>query len=1550
MNHISPCNHPESPLSGSTIESMIDKTKELGLKYFAATDIGYLSSIVRGYNYAKGKGIKFIPGVEILFKDSHCEITADTESGQIRYYKLIIHAKDQEAYQKIVKMSSDQTRKPVMVGENTYYTFDWKDLEELSKFNVTVTNSNIEDMVTKHLVVGRMDLALAYYRKLKSIFGTNFYPSIIPYKYDKYWQSMVEVTLGADYVEDKVVYIPAYDRVETDHYKRATAIELTRRGNKHKRLEYIYINKIKYPVAQEFQEIKKAVLLNKFEDLPGGDIQTQANKFILAVAEREGDLDRVLINNYSFYANEGDQIVQSMKLGEERRIHQKQHMRSIDECREYLSNELGLSEEGIYDLVCNSNLWAKNFDDFSLKYQYRLPDPGQNPKQQLLDIVDKVGRMKWDDPIYVDQFNQELALLTDNGVIDLVPYFLPIVDIYKSYKDNGYLTGPARGSAGGFLISYLIGITHIDPIKYDLSTSRFLTPDRVEQGNLPDIDCDLESRDHLVGKDGNGGYLFGRYGNHAAQVSTRTLLRIKSAILDANRFVNKGTLKQEIQALSKSLPNTPQGVNDHDFVFGYEKDDGSHVPGLIELNNDLRAYSEERPEEWDIVKRALSLARQNSRHACFAAGTLVDSNGQVDFIDLAPDFADNKPITTWYSGIKDTVIVSMNNGVSIQCTPDHKFIVGNKEIEAKDLEGKIVSYKSFENVSGNKIVDSDMAFALGWFLNDGAFIESNKDRFEFYFTPYKDDSAKERIISWLIKKGYKVTQAKGREDTYKAYNLPIEFRIKQKTHNKRIPKEFWEWDLRSQRNFMLGLFSANGYCLSTRPTVAIKLTSKLLISDIAIWLNSKGINTSCSYSKTKEIKHDNGTYISKSTATLNIPHFTNKIAFENLVGFVQEYKSNRLREIIEEANNTNYIPNQVKCLCVEESSKTPVWDFNEPLENVGYINGILVHNCAFIISDRPIEEDVPIFEVGGVKRVTQYEHKHCEWAGLIKYDFLVVEAVKKARVCLNYINKKNNQPDMETGYFTNYDGKKTFVWDLPVDQDVFKMLWEGHTETVFQLNSATATPLVMDIKPESVVDCAVITSLGRPGPLDFKDEETGRNMAEEYGFRKRGESKSKLKVMDDMLPETYGVLVFQEQVTKLAKDLAGMNVIDSENVRIAVGKKKKDLIDSLKPIFIEGASKKIPKHEAEQVWDMMETFARYGFNKSHAVAYSVISYACAYFKKHYPLEWWAAVISTSDSKKINEEYYQYIKDMVLPPDINVSTEEISIDYNEKKIRSKLSMISGLGKKVANKIMDGRPYADLRDFIEKKVCGASLTRKLIHVGVLDSFFKEKSTLMQKMQQYEDMLNLIDFKNKLSDYDDKISEEEDEKKKTRLIKNKERYEEKGPKPGKIEAKYIMLPPKKDYLMKKNVFPTMNLDLNKVLKQDSILTILPGARYDRVLDVFGDETPLVSGEHLQRIDGMELEEGDEIVFACPGYVIDCEEFTFAGGEKKALKLILDSSGYISEKVLWADYETGILTYPKSLKKGCIAYFFYKRRLSKSKGVCYTNIIEIAIEEEAI
>jgi hypothetical protein len=160
------------------------------------------------------------------------------------------------------------------------------------------------------------------------------------------------------------------------------------------------------------------------------------------------------------------------------------------------------------------------------------------------------------------------------------------------------------------------------------------------------------------------------------------------------------------------------------------------------------------------------------------------------------------------------------------------------------------------------------------------------------------------------------------------------------------------------------------------------------------------------------------------------------------------------------------------------------------------------------------------------------------------------------------------------------------------------------------------------------------------------------------------------------------------------------------------------------------------------------------------------------------LEWWASVLSTADSRKINEEYYKYVRDMMLPPDINLSNEEISIDYKLSKLRSKLSMINGLGGKLATKIIEGRPYSGLKDFMTKKICGPAMIRKLIRVNVLDSLFPEGvDTLLEKLEYHATLINELEYENKLSDYDKKIAEAEDDKAREKAVKLKQRYVDKG-----------------------------------------------------------------------------------------------------------------------------------------------------------------------------
>lgn len=1202
-NFIGSSNHPESYLTASTTKNMIEAHKKLDLTHIAIADNGLMTGTLKAYNMCndkkKGYNIKPILGVELFFKDKNCTLL----NQRSKYYKTILYAIDQEAYQALVKLNSKQTKYTVIVDEREYQLYDWEDLFEIAKFNVVCVSSNIEDIVSKHVVLGQESVAEELYVKLHNLFKDRYYPSIIPTTFDKIWSQMIEFTVQTKDGEKSAKISANSDLDIVIWYNEARDLKKIKAYNLHNyvgaTISNVYIDGIKRKINKR---VLSASLKKEFVELTQGDLQVKANKFLLQMAKKYGDT--VLLSNYSYYSKKDEKIVQDVRLEGSKSIAQYQYIASTDEVFPFLVEKMGLTEKEIDNLVENTHMWASLFDNFKLQYSWRLPiDPlnPKNPEQTLLDAVKRVGRMDWKNKEYVTRFRKEWETLVNNGTINLAGYFVPLINIYKLYEDNKELTGPGRGSAGGSLLAYLIGITHVDPIKYNLSFERFLTLDRIKQNVLPDIDVDLPSRELLYHKNGRDGYLDMAYSGKYAAVSTRGLIRLKSAIKDVNRFVN-GSVDKSIEEFTKTLPAATQGVNDYDFIYGYNDADDNYVPGILESSEELQNYAIERKTEWEIVQKAVSVTRQYSRHS-----------------------------------------------------------------------------------------------------------------------------------------------------------------------------------------------------------------------------------------------------------------------------------------------------------------------------------------CAVVIADQNITDIIPTFKVGDFELVTQPEHKECESAGLIKYDFLGLNSLNDINGCLKYLAIKNNE-EYKVGYF-NDKGHTRFIWDLPFDEGVYKDISAGRTETVFQLNTMSVIPYLRKIHPRSIVDLAVITSAVRPGPLNFIDENTGKNMVDEYTDRRFGRSVGDIPILNELLPETYGVIIFQENLSKIAKELGGMDVEQAENVRIAMSKKKIKEMLALKDIFIEGASKKVPVQQAEKIWTIMSKFAEYGFNCSHATTYVITSYACSYLKHHYPLEWWASVLSNADNKEINEVFYKYVKDIILPPDINVSTEKLVIDYSINKIRSKLSTIAGVGDKTVEKIMNNRPFKDLEDFVRKDVCGQSIIRKLILIGVMDSFFKVGLTIQEKMLEFDRVNKKITYEEKLQEYDKKIAEGN-----VKSIKLKEAFINRGIPLPEVDLTYVGITPVQLFQMKKEILPTMTLDLDSTILEGNRQTLKRGD-VTYYIDKYGQEFPILTGTRLKNFDEIQIEK--DYYVACAGYVIGTKKFTYKNNTRTALKLVIDSSGYICEKVMWPDYNTGVLEYPTEIQKGSVCWFIYKKRKDKKEQTSIVNII---------
>jgi DNA polymerase-3 subunit alpha len=369
------------------------------------------------------------------------------------------------------------------------------------------------------------------------------------------------------------------------------------------------------------------------------------------------------------------------------------------------------------------------------------------------------------------------------------------------------------------------------------------------------------------------------------------------------------------------------------------------------------------------------------------------------------------------------------------------------------------------------------------------------------------------------------------------------------------------------------------------------------------------------------------------------------------------------------------------------------------------------HAAGVVLSNLPLVEYLPLYldKEGGI--VTQFDMSSVEKIGLIKFDFLGLKTLTLLADCLKLIQKSR---DVAIG-----------LNNLPLDdKKTYRLLCSGNTTGVFQLESTGIREMTVKIKPNCFEDLVAILALFRPGPLDS-------GMTEQYIQRKHGREQIKYlhRLLETILKDTYGVIVYQEQVMQIAQVLAGYSMGDADILRRAMGKKDPEEMASQRERFVEGAKKnKIDPNRAAEIFDQMETFARYGFNKSHSAAYALISYQTAYLKAHYPVEFMAAVLTseTGDTDKVIKNLAECREKgiEVLPPDINESCADFAA--LGEKIRFGLAAVKNVGEKAVEIILQSReqegPFQSIFDFcrrVEMTAVNKRVLESLIKCGAFDS---------------------------------------------------------------------------------------------------------------------------------------------------------------------------------------------------------------------------------------
>ncbi|KLE01993.1 DNA polymerase III subunit alpha [Aliarcobacter butzleri] len=425
---------------------------------------------------------------------------------------------------------------------------------------------------------------------------------------------------------------------------------------------------------------------------------------------------------------------------------------------------------------------------------------------------------------------------------------------------------------------------------------------------------------------------------------------------------------------------------------------------------------------------------------------------------------------------------------------------------------------------------------------------------------------------------------------------------------------------------------------------------------------------------------------------------------------------------------------KIRELCEADPQAARVWEYALALEGLNRNAG--THAAGVVISNEPLWKKTPLFKPSGLDTLaTQYNGKYIEDVDLIKFDFLGLKT-------LTVIEEANKLIEQRHGKRVN------FITTDVNDKGVYDLIQTGNTIGLFQIESDGMQDLCKRLKPSNFEDIIAVLALYRPGPMesgmldDFIERKHGRAKIDYF----HDELESALK---PILENTYGVIVYQEQVMQIVQSVGGFSLGGADLVRRAMGKKIKEEMDRLKGEFADGAQNKgYTRAYAEELFDLIVKFAGYGFNKSHSAAYALVTFYTSYLKCYYPAEFMAALLTLE--KDNTDKVVKYVDETkrlgleLFPPDINKS----DLVFSAKKIDGKevvmfgMGAIKGAGDVAINAILNAResaPFKDLPDFISK-IDGSKVNKRVIEsltkAGAFDSFGYTRKSLLSQIEKIVD----------------------------------------------------------------------------------------------------------------------------------------------------------------------------------------------------------------------
>jgi len=371
------------------------------------------------------------------------------------------------------------------------------------------------------------------------------------------------------------------------------------------------------------------------------------------------------------------------------------------------------------------------------------------------------------------------------------------------------------------------------------------------------------------------------------------------------------------------------------------------------------------------------------------------------------------------------------------------------------------------------------------------------------------------------------------------------------------------------------------------------------------------------------------------------------------------------------------------------------------------------HAAGVVIGDRPLDELIPLYrDPRSDMPVTGFNMKYVESAGLVKFDFLGLKTLTVLAKAIELVGDRGIDIDLLS---------------IPLDDEkTFQMLSRGESTGVFQLESTGMRDVIRKLKPDTFEDIIAVVALYRPGPME--------NIPS-YIARKHGQETPDYlyPTLEGILKETFGIMIYQEQVMQVAQELSGYTLGGADLLRRAMGKKDQAEMDKQRQVFVDGAhAKGVPEDKASEIFDQVNMFAGYGFNKSHAAAYALVAYQTAYFKANYPVEFLAASmtldINNTDKLNLFRQELSRLGVQVLGPDVNASAADFRVETGSDGnagVRYALAAVKNVGDAAMRLLVDERiengPFADIADFTERvdsKVVNKRLMENLVRAGAFD----------------------------------------------------------------------------------------------------------------------------------------------------------------------------------------------------------------------------------------